>query len=81
MAQTMKQETYRHFAHLSSKGNPPAFPDGSLLRSEDAGKPLWRIISRQGIDCFFNTLREAQEFCENRDYRFVGPGMKGRRPA
>ena len=78
MAQTTKQENYTHYADLSSRGNPPAFPDGALFRATDADRPVWRIISRRGIDCFFKTMREAQDFCGKHGYSFVGHVKKER---
>jgi hypothetical protein len=77
MAQAMKQENYQHYADLNSSGNPPAFPDGALLRSTDADRPAWRVISKRGIDCFFKTMREAQDFCQQHGYSFVCPIRKG----
>ena len=78
MAQTTKQENYQHYADLCSRGNPPAFPDGALLRATNADGPTWRVISKRGIDCFFKTLNEAQDYCRKREYRFVGCPWKGK---
>lgn len=73
-----QNESYQHYADLCSKGNPPAAPDGALFRSADADRPPWRVVSKRGLDCYFLTLREAQDYISKREYRFVGPAKRGR---
>jgi len=69
----MAQKNYAPFAELSNiAGNSPPISNGMLFYSEDANKPLWRIVTHGGADCFFNTLGEATRFYERYGYRIIG---------
>jgi len=71
----MSYSQYRPFAALSNvAGNRPPIPTGTLLCAENPDRPLWRIVTQGGADCFFNTLGEAQRFYEKYGYRVVGKG-------
>jgi len=78
MAQTGRQETYQHYADLYRRGNPPGIPEGTLLCSMDAERPLWRVVGKRGGDCFFNTMREANDYINKQGYRIVAGSKKGR---
>lgn len=75
---TRQNEGYQHYADLCSRGNPPAAPDGALFRSADADRAPWCVVSKRGLDCYFHTMREAQDYISERGYRFVGPVKRGR---
>jgi hypothetical protein len=63
---------YQHYAPTNNKNSPVSSRDFFLLQSIEARHLPWAVVAAQGIfSVFFQTLREAQNYCLQKGYVLV----------
>ncbi|MCL2499283.1 MAG: hypothetical protein FWE90_02985 [Defluviitaleaceae bacterium] len=65
----MKYQIYQRYSAKNNNNGIPGIHDFFLMQAQDAQPAPWCVVAKQGLfSVFFQTLREAQNFCLRRGF-------------